>query len=138
MHALQPQLVIRDKRLSGTTGRREHRFYFRRRIRRCFGHWRGDHGWHVLGRFDIIDAFLQPVSVIFVPRQSAQCLQRHVDPVTGKESFVFSCFDQDQHLDRVDFTNLRARLRQNTVLEKLSNLWLTRVLAQENRGTIGA
>jgi NADPH-dependent glutamate synthase beta subunit-like oxidoreductase/NAD(P)H-flavin reductase len=68
----------------------------------------------------------------------AQCLQRHVDPVTGKESFVFSCFDQDQHLDRVDFTNLRARLRQNTVLEKLSNLWLTRVLAQENRGTISA
>ncbi|HYC63048.1 MAG TPA: FAD-dependent oxidoreductase [Thermoanaerobaculia bacterium] len=59
----------------------------------------------------------------------AQCLQRHVDPATGKESFVFSCFDQDQHLDRVDFTNLRARLRQNTVLEKLSNLWLTRVLA---------
>jgi NADPH-dependent glutamate synthase beta subunit-like oxidoreductase/NAD(P)H-flavin reductase len=62
----------------------------------------------------------------------AQCLQRHVDPVTGKESFVFSCFDQDQHLDRVDFTNLRARLRQNTVLEKLSNLWLTRVLAGES------
>ncbi|HEV7768985.1 MAG TPA: FAD-dependent oxidoreductase [Thermoanaerobaculia bacterium] len=62
----------------------------------------------------------------------AQCLQRHVDPATGKESFVFSCFDQDQPLDRVDFTNLRARLRQNTVLEKLSNLWLTRVLAQEN------
>jgi NADPH-dependent glutamate synthase beta subunit-like oxidoreductase/NAD(P)H-flavin reductase len=60
----------------------------------------------------------------------AQCLQRHVDPITGKESFVFSCFDQDQPLDRVDFTNLRARLRQNTVLEKLSNLWLTRVLAE--------
>ncbi len=68
----------------------------------------------------------------------AQCLQRHVDPITGKESFVFSCFDQDQHLDRVDFTNLRARLRQNTVLEKLSNLWLTRVLAQESRGTMNA
>ena len=59
----------------------------------------------------------------------AQCLQRHVDPVTGKESFVFSCFNQDQPLDDVDFTNLRARLRQNTVLEKLSNLWLTRVLS---------
>jgi NADPH-dependent glutamate synthase beta subunit-like oxidoreductase/NAD(P)H-flavin reductase len=59
----------------------------------------------------------------------AQCLQRHVDPVTGKESFVFSCFNQDQHLDEVDFTNLRARLRQNTVLEKLANLWLTRVLS---------
>ena len=60
----------------------------------------------------------------------AQCLQRHVDPVTGKESFVFSCFNQDQHLDDVDFLNLRARLRQNTVVEKLTNLWLTKVLAQ--------
>ncbi|MEK6375523.1 MAG: FAD-dependent oxidoreductase [Acidobacteriota bacterium] len=59
----------------------------------------------------------------------AQCLQRHVDPVSGKESFVFSCFNQDQPLDEVDFVNLRARLRQNTVLEKLGNLWLTRLLA---------
>ncbi|MGZ5474372.1 MAG: pyridine nucleotide-disulfide oxidoreductase, partial [Thermoanaerobaculia bacterium] len=65
----------------------------------------------------------------------AQCLQRHVDPRTGKETFVFSCFNQDQHLDEVDFTNLRARLRQNTVLEKLTNLWLTRMLA-ENRVTM--
>ncbi|HEX9985393.1 MAG TPA: FAD-dependent oxidoreductase [Thermoanaerobaculia bacterium] len=60
----------------------------------------------------------------------AQCLQRHVDPKTGKETFIFSCFNQDQQLDVVDFTNLRARLRQNTVLEKLSNLWLTRLLAR--------
>ena len=34
----------------------------------------------------------------------AQCLQRHVDPDTGKESIVFSCFNQDQPLDLVDFT----------------------------------
>jgi hypothetical protein len=61
----------------------------------------------------------------------AQCLQRHVDPKTGKESFVFSCFNQDQNLDEVDFVNLRARLRQNTVLEKLTNLWLTRCLSGE-------
>jgi NADPH-dependent glutamate synthase beta chain and related oxidoreductases len=60
----------------------------------------------------------------------AQCLQRHVDPITGKESFIFSCFNQDQPLDSVDFTNLRARLRQNTVVEKLANLWLTRLLAK--------
>jgi NADPH-dependent glutamate synthase beta subunit-like oxidoreductase/NAD(P)H-flavin reductase len=59
----------------------------------------------------------------------AQCLQRHIDPISGKESIVFSCFNQDQPLDHVDFVNLRARLRQNTVLEKLSNLWLTRLLA---------
>jgi NADPH-dependent glutamate synthase beta subunit-like oxidoreductase/NAD(P)H-flavin reductase len=54
----------------------------------------------------------------------AQCLQKHVDPVTGRESIIFSCFNQDQELDRVDFPNLAARLRQNTVQEKLSNLWL--------------
>ena len=49
----------------------------------------------------------------------AQCLQKHVDPVTGKETIIFSCFNQDQEMDRVDFPNLAARLRQNTVQEKL-------------------
>ena len=63
----------------------------------------------------------------------AQCLQRHVDPATGKESFVFSCFNQDQPLDEVDFINLRARLRQNTVLEKMTNLWLTRLISMERQ-----
>lgn len=58
----------------------------------------------------------------------AQCLQRHVDPVTGREEFVFSCFNQDQDMDRVDFRNLNARLRQNTVQEKLSSLWLNDLL----------
>ena len=58
----------------------------------------------------------------------AQCLQRHVDPATGKEEFIFSCFNQDQELDRVDFPNLNARLRQNTVQEKLSNLWFDHLL----------
>ncbi|HEV2707952.1 MAG TPA: FAD-dependent oxidoreductase [Pyrinomonadaceae bacterium] len=58
----------------------------------------------------------------------AQCLQRHIDPQTGAESFVFSCFNQDQLLDRVDFKNLNDRLRANTVQEKLANLWLDRLL----------
>ena len=49
----------------------------------------------------------------------AQCLQRHVDPETGTEEFIFSCYNQDQELDRVDFDNLQARLRQNSVQEKL-------------------
>jgi hypothetical protein len=31
-------------------------------------------------------------------------------------------------MDRVDFVNLAARLRQNTVQEKLSNLWLDHLL----------
>ena len=58
----------------------------------------------------------------------AQCLQKHVDPATGRETIIFSCFNQDQELDRVDFPNLAARLRQNTVLEKLSNIWLDHLL----------
>jgi hypothetical protein len=58
----------------------------------------------------------------------AQCLQKHVDPATGKEEFVFSCFNQDQEMDKVDFPNLNARLRQNTIQEKLSNLWLDYLL----------
>jgi len=60
----------------------------------------------------------------------AQCLQRHVDPETGKEEFIFSCYNQDQELDRVDFNNLHARLRQNTVQEKLSNLWFEHLLGR--------
>ena len=57
----------------------------------------------------------------------AQCMCRHVDPVTGKESFVYSCYNQDQLLDHVDFPHLRGRLRQNSVQEKLGNLWLTQI-----------
>jgi NADPH-dependent glutamate synthase beta subunit-like oxidoreductase/NAD(P)H-flavin reductase len=60
----------------------------------------------------------------------AQCLQRHVDPETGREEFIFSCYNQDQELDRVDFDNLQARLRQNSVQEKISNLWFEHVLDQ--------
>jgi hypothetical protein len=42
---------------------------------------------------------------------------------------VFSCFNQDQPLDEMDWDNLAARLRQNTVSEKLTNLWLERLFA---------
>jgi hypothetical protein len=54
----------------------------------------------------------------------AQCLQRHVDPETKRESFVFSCFNQDQLLQTVDFANLNTRLRQNSAAEKLTSLWI--------------
>jgi NADPH-dependent glutamate synthase beta subunit-like oxidoreductase/NAD(P)H-flavin reductase len=59
----------------------------------------------------------------------AQCLQPQIDPVTGERSFVFSCFNQDQPLDRVDFPGLAARLRQNTVQEKLTTRWIDRCLS---------
>ncbi|MFB3089440.1 MAG: FAD-dependent oxidoreductase [Acidiferrobacterales bacterium] len=60
----------------------------------------------------------------------AQCLCKHVDPETGEEHFVYSCYNQDQPLDWVDFPNLAARLRQNSVQEKLSNMWLDYLLQQ--------
>jgi NAD(P)H-flavin reductase len=67
----------------------------------------------------------------------AQCLQRHVDPSTGQEKeIVFSCFNQDQKLDEMDWDNLAARLRQNTVSEKLTNLWLERLLATRDVRTV--
>ena len=60
----------------------------------------------------------------------AQCLQPHVDPFTGKTSYVFSCFNQDQPLDQVDFGALAQRLAQNGVQEKLTALWIGRCLRE--------
>jgi hypothetical protein len=58
----------------------------------------------------------------------AQCLQPHIDPATGQRSVVFSCFNQDQALDRVDFPALNERLRQNSLAEKLTAQWIDRSL----------
>ncbi|MBF0561062.1 MAG: FAD-dependent oxidoreductase [Alphaproteobacteria bacterium] len=60
----------------------------------------------------------------------AQCLQNHRDPKTGEEYVVFSCFNQDQELDRVDFKNLRARLSQQSTQEKLTKQWIARCTKQ--------
>ena len=58
----------------------------------------------------------------------AQCLQPHRDPETGKVSVVFTCFNQDQAMDRVDFAGLKARLSQNGAQEKLTAQWIDRCL----------
>ncbi|SMF95846.1 NADPH-dependent glutamate synthase beta chain [Methylomagnum ishizawai] len=91
-------------------------------------------------RFGILKPYLKPhhsaIGSINSPMQCmmkgvcAQCLCKHVDPETGKEYFVYSCYNQDQELDRVDFPNLNARLRQNSVQEKLSGLWLEYLLSK--------
>ncbi|MFM9969837.1 MAG: hypothetical protein ACKVQK_15705, partial [Burkholderiales bacterium] len=60
----------------------------------------------------------------------AQCLQVHRDPLTGKTTHVFSCFNQDQDLDAVDFHSLSERLRQNSLQEKLTNQWLKHCLPE--------
>jgi NAD(P)H-flavin reductase len=89
-------------------------------------------------RHGVLQPLLQPnhvaIASINSPMQCmmkevcAQCLQRHVDPATGKETIIFSCLNQDQPMDHVDFVNLATRLKQNTVQEKLSNLYLDYLL----------
>jgi len=59
----------------------------------------------------------------------AQCLQPQRDPQTGEVTYVFSCFNQDQPLDRVDFKALDQRLRQNSLQEKLTAHWLGHCLS---------
>jgi len=54
----------------------------------------------------------------------AQCLQVHRDPRTGETEIVYSCFNQDQPLDLVDFGVLHERLSQNSLQEKLTALWI--------------
>ncbi len=60
----------------------------------------------------------------------AQCLQPHRDPVTGETSYVFSCFNQDQPLDCVDWKVLNERLKQNSLVEKLTAMWLKQRVAE--------
>jgi NADPH-dependent glutamate synthase beta subunit-like oxidoreductase/NAD(P)H-flavin reductase len=89
-------------------------------------------------RHDVLRPLLKPahcaIGSINSPMQCmmkeicAQCLQRWVDPATGKETVVFSCFNQDQPLDRVDWAMLNDRLRQNGVAEKLTRAWIDRCL----------
>jgi len=54
----------------------------------------------------------------------AQCIQQHVNPKTGEVTYVYSCFNQDQHLDEVSFTFLNERLKQNSLQEKLTAKWI--------------
>ncbi|MEW5727475.1 MAG: FAD-dependent oxidoreductase [Pseudomonadota bacterium] len=63
-----------------------------------------------------------------------QCLQRHRDPATGVARVVFSCTNQDQPLDQVDFACLRDRLGQNATWEKLTRIWVERCLTRLPRG----
>jgi len=51
---------------------------------------------------------------------------------------VFSCFNQDQPIDQVDFANLRTRLGQNALEEKLSRLWIDRCLTRMGRRRVAA
>ena len=92
-------------------------------------------------RFGVLKPWLKPdhvaIGSINSPMQCmmkeicAQCLQPHVDPLTGeRRPPVFSCFNQDQLLDCVDFPGLAQRLAQNGVHEKLTRAWIDRSLRE--------
>jgi NADPH-dependent glutamate synthase beta subunit-like oxidoreductase/NAD(P)H-flavin reductase len=91
-------------------------------------------------RHDLLKAHLKPhhfaIGSINSPMQCmmkeicAQCLQPHRDPQTGETSYVFSCFNQDQPLDRVDFKVLNERLKQNSLAEKITAKWLERCMPE--------
>jgi NADPH-dependent glutamate synthase beta subunit-like oxidoreductase/NAD(P)H-flavin reductase len=89
-------------------------------------------------RHGVLQPFLKPshqaIASINSPMQCmmkeicAQCLQTHIDPSTGDRYAVFTCFNQDQPIDQVDFKGLRERLTQNGTQEKLTALWIDRCL----------
>jgi len=93
-------------------------------------------------RHGVLAPFLKPchhaVASINAPMQCmmkeicGQCLQRQVDPETGTETVVFTCAEQDQDMERVDFASLRERLSQNTVQEGLTRHWIARELARRD------
>jgi NADPH-dependent glutamate synthase beta subunit-like oxidoreductase/NAD(P)H-flavin reductase len=93
---------------------------------------RGALASHLKARHVAIGSINSPMQCM-MKEICAQCLQPQVDPATGKTSYVFSCFNQDQELDRVDFTGLRERLGQNSLQEKLTALWIDRCLRRAGR-----
>ncbi len=54
----------------------------------------------------------------------SQCLQKRVDE-KGEVEFFYSCADQDQNIDRFDFTHLHNRCEQNSLAEKISRMWIS-------------
>ena len=102
-----------------------------------------------VARHGVLSPYLKPghsaIGSINSPMQCmmkevcAQCLQPHIDPITGERTVVFSCFNQDQALDRVDFPALNERLRQNALAEKVTAQWIDRALRKlAMRGAIAA
>jgi NADPH-dependent glutamate synthase beta subunit-like oxidoreductase/NAD(P)H-flavin reductase len=94
-------------------------------------------------RHDVLKDHLKPrhvaIGSINSPMQCmlkeicAQCLQPHRDPQTGKRSYLFSCFNQDQELDSVDFGALSERLKQNSLQEKITSQWIRRCMPELRR-----
>ena len=87
---------------------------------------------------ELLDESVVAIAAVNSPMQCmmkevcAQCLCKHRN-ADGSERYVFSCFNQHQPLYDVDFANLALRQTQNTLQEKLSNAWLSYILAREQQ-----
>lgn len=53
----------------------------------------------------------------------SQCLQKRTDDL-GNVEYFYSCANQDQDTDRLDFKHLHARCGQNSLQEKVTKLWI--------------
>ena len=53
----------------------------------------------------------------------AQCLQKKINE-KGEVEYFYSCANQDQNMDQLDFEHLHSRCQQNSLLEKVSSLWI--------------
>ena len=82
---------------------------------------------HIKDRFHAIASINSPMQCM-MKETCGQCVQTHVNQETGEQTLVFSCSNQDQPLEQVNFSLLGARLRQNSVQEKLTAQWIDRCL----------
>jgi NAD(P)H-flavin reductase len=53
----------------------------------------------------------------------SQCLQKRRGK-NGEEEFFYSCAEQDQELDHLDFQHLSYRCEQNSLSEKITKMWI--------------
>jgi NADPH-dependent glutamate synthase beta subunit-like oxidoreductase/NAD(P)H-flavin reductase len=82
---------------------------------------------HIKDRFHAIASINSPMQCM-MKEICGQCVQTHVNQETGEQTLVFSCSNQDQPLEQVNFNLLGARLRQNSAVEKLTAQWIDRCL----------
>lgn len=54
----------------------------------------------------------------------SQCLQKRKNE-KGEDEYFYSCSDQDQNSDFVDFRHLHNRCEQNSLSEKLTKMWIS-------------
>jgi hypothetical protein len=54
-----------------------------------------------------------------------QCVQVEKNLLTSEEKIIFTCMNQDQNMESVDFQCLNTRLSKNSLQEKINTAWLT-------------